>query len=55
MRINILKLANGVNTAITVAGFAVTAYQTMLKTAKWFEEKKTGKKKEPIVRPVIKG
>ena len=45
------------NTALTVIGAAVTAYQLMIQTFKWYEKKHKKKKKkaEPLVRPIIKG
>lgn len=45
-----------VNTILAVAGTAATAFELMMKTAKWFE-KKHGKKekKQDYSRPIIKG
>jgi hypothetical protein len=50
-----LGIIKKINTVVTVAGTVYTAYETMVKVAKWFEKKHGGKKKEPIVRPIIKG
>ena len=43
-----------IDTAVTVIGLAASAYDIMHKTFKWFE-KKHGKGKEEISRPIVKG
>ena len=50
-----LGVIKKINTVVTVAATVYTAYETMVKVAKWFEKKHGGKKKEPIVLPIIKG
>ena len=50
-----LGVIKKINTVVTVAGTVYTAYETMVKVAKWFEKNHGNKKKEPIVRPIIKG
>ena len=43
-------------TIITVVGAAVSTYQLMAKTFKWYERKYgNGKDKKDITRPIIKG
>jgi len=43
-----------IDTAITVIGIAAYAYDIMQKTFRWYE-KKHGKEKKEISRPVVKG
>jgi hypothetical protein len=50
-----LGVIKKINTVVTVAGTVYTAYETMVKVAKWFEKKHGSKKKQPITRPIIKG
>ena len=45
-----------IDTIITVVGAAVSTYQLMTKTFKWYERKYgKGKNKKDITRPIIKG
>lgn len=45
-----------IDTIITVVGAAVSTYQLMTKTFKWYERKYgNGKDKKNITRPIIKG
>jgi len=55
---NMLNLKQ-VNTILTVGGTAITAFELMMKTFKWYEKlhgkKKNKKEKEDFSRPIIKG
>jgi hypothetical protein len=44
-----------IDTIITVAGLAVSAFELMQKTFKWYEKKHSKKEKKDISRPIIKG
>ena len=46
------------NSAMAVVGTAVTTFEVMMKTFKWYEKlhgKKKKEKKEDFSRPIIKG
>lgn len=49
-----MGLLKKVNTLVTVASATVTAFEVMYKTFKWYE-KKYGKKRQEIARPIVKG
>ena len=44
-----------IDTIVTVAGLAVSAFEIMQKTFKWYEKKHGKKEKKDITRPIIKG
>lgn len=51
-----MELPKKINTAFTVIGFAVSAYEIMHKAFKWYERKYgKGNDKKDITRPIIKG
>lgn len=52
----IIQNLKGFNTILTVGSIAITSFELMMKTFKWFE-KLHGKKKEKedFSRPIIKG
>ena len=51
-----MELPKKINTAFTVIGFAVSAYEIMRNTFKWYERKYgKGSDKKNITRPIIKG
>ena len=53
---DILKTLKYANTAIAVGGTVITVCQTMHKVFKLYEKKHgSGRKKDPITRPIIKG
>ena len=53
---NQMELPKKINTAFTVIGFAVSAYEIMCNTFKWYERKYgKGSDKKNITRPIIKG
>ena len=54
----IMQNLKGLNTILTIGGFAVTSFELMMKAFKWYEKhhgKKKKDKKEDFSRPIIKG